>query len=68
MGASVVSGVDAPPVLEAGEEVLDLVSLAIEDGIVAVLDFVAAMRRDAGDDAALVERFTEADRTVGAVG
>ena len=30
MGASVVAGVDAPPVLELAEHVLDLVALAIE--------------------------------------
>ena len=34
MGATVVSGVDAPPVLEAAEHVLDFVALFVEDGVV----------------------------------
>ena len=34
MGASVVAGVDASPVLEAPEHDFDLVALAIEDGVV----------------------------------
>lgn len=34
VGASVVTGVDAPPVLEFAEHILDLVSLAIEGGVV----------------------------------
>ena len=33
MGATVVSGVDAPPVFEAPEHVFDLVALVVEDGI-----------------------------------
>jgi len=32
VGASVVAGVDAPPVLEPAEHILDLVALAIEHG------------------------------------
>ena len=34
MGATVVSGVDAPPVLEAAEHGLDFVALFVEDGVV----------------------------------
>lgn len=59
MSASVVSRVDSPPVLEAREQVLDFVALAIEDGIVAVLDPVLGVRRDARFDAALDERLSE---------
>lgn len=33
MGASVVAGVDAPPVLEPAEHILDLVPLTIEHPI-----------------------------------
>lgn len=33
VGASVVAGGDAPPVLELGEQVLDLVALMIEGGV-----------------------------------
>jgi hypothetical protein len=33
MGAAVVSGVDAPPILEPSEHCLDLVALLIEDGV-----------------------------------
>ena len=38
MGASVVAGVDAPPVLEASEHVLDFVALAVEGLVVGDLD------------------------------
>ena len=34
MGASVVAGVDPPPVLKPAEHDLDLVALAVERGIV----------------------------------
>lgn len=60
MSASVISGVDATPVHEAGEQVLDLVSLAIEYRIVAVLDLVPGVGRNARDDAALAEGVAEA--------
>ena len=36
MGASIVSGVDAPPVFEAAEHVLDLMTLIVEDGVKAL--------------------------------
>ena len=60
MSTSVVSGVDAAPILEACEQVLDLVALAVEDRIVGVLDAVAGMGRDAGCDAALEECLSKA--------
>jgi len=66
--ASVVSSVDAPPVLEAGEHVLDPVALPVEQRIIAVLDTVLGMRRDAGCDALADERFAEASGTVGPIG
>jgi hypothetical protein len=33
MGATVVSGVDAPPVFEALEHVFDLMALFVKDGV-----------------------------------
>ncbi len=39
MGAAVVAGVDAPPVLEFAEHVLDLVALAVEHPVMGYLDF-----------------------------
>ena len=45
MGASVVAGCDASPVLELGEQVLDLVALAVERLVVGEGDF-AALRLD----------------------
>lgn len=68
VSASVVSGVDASPVLEAGEHVLDPVALPIEQRIIAVLDTVLGMRRDAGRDALADERLAEASGTVGPIG
>ena len=42
MGAPVVAGGDAAPVLEAGEEVLDPVSAAIDGRVVGDWDLAAA--------------------------
>jgi hypothetical protein len=39
VGATVVSGMDAPPVLEPAEHVLDSVALFVEDGVVGDWDF-----------------------------
>ena len=39
MDASVVAGVDTPPVLEASEHDLDLVALTVERGVVRDVDF-----------------------------
>ena len=38
MGATVVSGVDAPPVFEPAEHVLDFVALSVEDGVIGDRD------------------------------
>jgi hypothetical protein len=53
VGASVVSGCDAAPVLDPAEDVLDLVALAIEVFVVGVLDLAVLAGRDAWGDAAL---------------
>ena len=68
MSASVVSGVDATPIFEACEHVLNPVSLPVEDGIVLVLCAVLGMRRNARGDAALGQRLSEGRGTVGPVG
>ena len=39
MGATVVSGVDASPVLEPAEHVLDFMALSVKDGVVGDGDF-----------------------------
>ena len=59
---------DAAPVLEACEQVLDPVALAIEDRIIAVPDPMLGMGWNAGGDAALDERLAEGGGTVGSVG
>ena len=55
MSTSVVSGVDAPPVFELGEGILDPVALAVENAIIVMLDAVLCVGRDTGRDA-LVEQ------------
>lgn len=52
-GASIVAGVDAPPVFEPAEHDLDLVALAVERGIVRDWYFPVALCGDAGGDLAL---------------
>lgn len=68
MSASVVAGVDATPVLEPGEHVLDLVALSVEDWIIYVLCAVFGMRRNARRDASICQRLPEGSGTVGPVG
>lgn len=68
MSASVVSGVDASPVLEASEHVLDPVALAVECAIIIMLDAMLCMRRDAGRDALVDEGLPERGGTVSPVG
>ena len=43
MGATVVSGVDASPVLELSEHVLDSVALFVEDDVVGDRDFAVGL-------------------------
>ena len=50
MGAAVVTGVDAPPVLEFSKHVLDLVPLSVEHSIMRYLDFPVGFRWDTGFD------------------
>ena len=39
VSASVIAGVDAPPVFEPSEHDLDFVTLAVEHGVVGDVDF-----------------------------
>ena len=55
MGATVVSGVDTPPVLKAPEHVFDSVALFVEDGVMRDRGFAVGFGRNAGSDAALGE-------------
>jgi hypothetical protein len=55
MGATVISGVDAPPVFEAAEHVFDSVALFVKDGVIRDRDLPVGFRGDAGGDAALGE-------------
>ena len=59
MSAAIVSGCDAPPVLELCEEVLDLVALTVEHPVVFEGDLAAPARRDAGLDALGEKRLAE---------
>ena len=42
VGASIIAGGDAPPILEFGEEVLDFVALAVEGLVVVARGFAMA--------------------------
>ena len=59
MCAAVVAGVDAPPVFQPAEHVLDLVPLAMERAVVRDGDFAVGLRRDARGDASLDVRVAE---------
>ena len=68
MGATVVSGVDAPPVFEPSEHVLDLVALFVEDDVMWDRDLPVGFRRNAGGDAARGEGGAEPVGVVTLVG
>jgi hypothetical protein len=55
MCASVVTGMDAPPISEPAEHVFDLVPLAIENAVMLDQFFAVGLRRDAGLDVAFGE-------------
>lgn len=59
MGASVVAGVDAAPVLELAEHILDFVALAVERSVEGERSLTVGFWRDAGFDTAPGERLTE---------
>jgi len=68
MGATVVSGVDAPPVFETPEHVFDLVALFVEDGVMGDRGFAVGFGRNAGGDAAFGEGGAEPVGVVTLVG
>ena len=59
MGASVVAGVDAAPVLEPAEHVLDSVALFVQGGVVRDRGFAVGFGGDACGDFAVRERLAE---------
>lgn len=59
MRTSVVARRYAPPVLEFGEEVLDLVTLLVERLVIGIWNLPASARRDAGFDALCLQGFPE---------
>ena len=59
MSTSVLSGMDASPVFEACEHVLDPVALSVQDRIAVVLNSMLGMGWNAWRDTALDERLAE---------
>lgn len=55
MGASVVAGVDAPPVLEPAEHVLDLVAPAVERGVVRDRNLAVHFGKGSAEPVGVVE-------------
>lgn len=56
--APIIVGCDAPPVLEAGKAVLDLVALAVARSVVQHRSLATFSRRDAGPDCFNFKGFT----------
>jgi hypothetical protein len=59
VGAAVVASVDAAPVLEPAEHVLDLVTSAVDDGVVPDGHLAVGLGRDTGGDIAIGQSITE---------
>jgi hypothetical protein len=68
VGAAVIAGVDAAPVLELAEHVLDLVTLAVECCVVRDGHLSVGLGWDAGGDAALGQCVAEPVGIVAPVG
>lgn len=68
MCAPVVACCDASPILEFGEQVLDLVALTVERLVVGEWDFAAAAGWDAGLDASDFELLAEPGAVKTAIG
>ena len=68
MGTSIVAGVDAAPVLELAEHVLDAVTLAIEKPVVRDRDIPGGLGGDARRDALGDQRVAEPIGVVAPVG
>lgn len=65
MGAA---GVDAPPVLELAEHVLDLVPLSVERTAMRYLDFSVGFRWDAGFDSPVCKGIAQPVGVIALVG
>ena len=59
MRAAIIAGVDASPVLDFGEEVLDQVALFVDRFVVVILHLAVGLWRDARGDAARGQRGAE---------
>ncbi len=59
VGAAVIAGVDASPILDFGEQVLDQVALFVDCLVVVILHLSVGFWRDAGGDAARCQGVTE---------
>ena len=68
VSASIVTGGDAPPILELGEHVLDPVALLVERLVIRQRDFSAFGGRNAGFAAPLAEGGPEPIAVIAAVG
>jgi hypothetical protein len=66
--AAVVAGVDAPPVLQLAEHVLDLVALSVEQPVMRYLDFPVGFRWDTGFDLPVCKGVAQPVRIVTLVG
>jgi len=64
----IVTGCDAAPLLEFGEEALDAPPLLVGDAIIAMLIFAMAAGRDDGFATLLVDEVVQAVGVVGAIG
>lgn len=68
MGASVIARVDASPVLEFGEHILNLVTLLVERLVVVDLPFPVLPWRDTGCNAFFDQGFAEAVGVIPTIG
>ena len=59
MSAAVVAGVNAPPIFQLAEHVLDLVALAVERPVMGYLDFPVSFKWDAGFIISICKGFSE---------
>ena len=67
MGATIIAGCDAPPVLEPSERVFDFMTVFVERLVIGVLDFAVLFRRDAGLDLFLDQGFAKPIAVIAAI-
>ena len=68
VGAPVVAGGDAPPILELGKHILDFVALLIERLVIGQPDFPAFSGRNAGLTASFDQGSSEPIAVIAAIG